>query len=77
MILDDTELDHIAVELGQNERHGGFLRRIGEAWQVADMGNRETMRPLFKILIRKYNLEELLNYEYGVNKGRRVVEENL
>lgn len=77
MTYTEAEINHIAVELCQNDNEGHFLRAMGEAWQVADVSNKPLLKPLMEQLIKKYELEKLFNYEYGIDRGERRVEANL
>jgi hypothetical protein len=71
----ENEISHIAVELNQNENYSHFLRLLGGAWQIADPTNKPLLRPVMEELIKKYDLEKLFNFDYGVDKGKRMVEE--
>lgn len=37
---------------------GGFMSRMMEAWQVADVGNKLLLHPILDELLRKYKLDE-------------------
>jgi len=84
----DVEIDHIAVEVGgeydpqtrqwlRAAQEGHFLQLVCTAWQIADVNNKPLMREFMVSMINKYELDKYLNYVYGVDKGKRMVEDQL
>nr|WP_294805599.1 hypothetical protein [uncultured Nitrososphaera sp.] len=73
-----AEVSHIAVEINQfDAAESGFLQTLFVAWQRADGGNKFLLYPVVEKIIDKYELAKYLNYDMGLDRGKRMVEDCL
>ena len=51
-------LDRIAIEVSEDPSQSEFLRKLAEAWLLANGENKGGLKPAWVVLIDKFRLEE-------------------
>ncbi|MBL7167272.1 hypothetical protein ISS40_01235 [Candidatus Bathyarchaeota archaeon] len=51
-------LDRIAIEVSEDPSQSEFLRKLAEAWLLANGENKGVLRPAWLVLIDRFRLEE-------------------